>query len=167
MYFWNIDALKRQLAHGGLSEKQTYGYMLAYLVCSVAAVEMMRYFPEREPNAWTYFGSMMNLLIPVVGTMMAFRANGGESGVQFLSRYMSISFVVTLRFLARIFIMAVPFTVLLVVAVFVITEFKKNLSSSPIEIVFTGIYALLFFYIVEHMGEVARRNQVELMKPGL
>ncbi|MFZ6760721.1 hypothetical protein ACO0K9_26235 [Undibacterium sp. Ji50W] len=159
MYFWKIDALKRHLAHGSLSEKQMYGYMMAYLVFSATAVEMMRYLPEKEPNAWTYYGSMMNLLIPVVGTMMAFRANGGESGVQFLQRYMSISLVVTIRYMAMILMIGLPLAVLLIAIAILMTDFKNNFAGSPLEIVSSCAYALLYFFIVKHIREVATAQQ--------
>lgn len=147
MYFWKIDLLKAQLIAKGLTESQTYLYTLAYIIFSTFMVELMRYSPDTVFNEWTHFSSTMNVLIPVAGTMMAFRANGGASGVQFLQRYLSISIVASIRFMVFVII---P----LMVAIAILNP-ESPVSGSPFEILLSGCDALLFVFIVKHMREVA------------
>ncbi|MBC3920347.1 hypothetical protein H8L32_22985 [Undibacterium sp. CY18W] len=147
MYFWKIDLLKAQLIAKGLTENQTYLYTLAYIVFTTFMVELMRYSPDTVFNEWTHFSSTMNVLIPVAGTMMAFRANGGASGVQFLPRYLSISMVASLRFMVLVII---P----LIMTIATLNP-ESALSGSPFDLLFSACDALLFFFIVKHMREVA------------
>jgi len=147
MYFWKMDLLKAQLIAKGLTENQTYLYTLAYIVFTTFMVELMRYSPDTVFNEWTHFSSTMNVLIPVAGTMMAFRANGGVSGVQFLPRYLSISMVASLRFMVLVII---P----LIMTIAILSP-ESSLSGSPFDLLFSACDALLFFFIVKHMREVA------------
>ncbi len=147
MYFWKIDLLKAQLIAKGLTENQTYLYTLAYIIFSTFMVELMRYGPDTVFNEWTHFSSTMNVLIPVAGTMMAFRANGGASGVQFLQRYLSISIVASIRFMV--------FVIFPLMVAIAILNPESSVSGSPFEILLSGCDALLFVFIVKHISEVA------------
>ncbi|MFZ6721718.1 hypothetical protein ACO0LK_16295 [Undibacterium sp. Ji49W] len=147
MYFWKMDLLKAQLIAKGLTENQTYLYTLTYIVFTTFMVELMRYSPDTVFNEWTHFSSTMNVLIPVAGTMMAFRANGGASGVQFLPRYLSISMVASLRFMVLVII---P----LIMTIAIVNP-ESALSGSPFDLLFSACDALLFFFIFKHMREVA------------
>lgn len=147
MYFWKMDLLKAQLIAKGLTENQTYLYTMAYIVFTTFMVELMRYSPDTVFNEWTHFSSTMNVLIPVAGTMMAYRANGGVSGVQFLPRYLSISMVASLRFMVLVII-----PLIMTIAIF---NPESALSGSPFDLLFSACDALLFFFIFKHMREVA------------
>ncbi|WP_422976791.1 hypothetical protein [Undibacterium sp. Ji49W] len=142
-----MDLLKAQLIAKGLTENQTYLYTLTYIVFTTFMVELMRYSPDTVFNEWTHFSSTMNVLIPVAGTMMAFRANGGASGVQFLPRYLSISMVASLRFMVLVII---P----LIMTIAIVNP-ESALSGSPFDLLFSACDALLFFFIFKHMREVA------------
>lgn len=99
MFFWKIDDLKRLIVERGLSEAQTFYYILLFVGLSAAGVELVAYFPAVTPNAWTYVQSCLNFLIPIIGTVAAYHANGGARGKAFAAKYFSIGFVMLIRFL--------------------------------------------------------------------
>lgn len=99
MYFWKINELKKLIVQQGLSEAQIFRYILLFVVLSVVAVELVAYLPNEEPNGWDFLQSGLNLMMPVVGTVAAYRVNGGANGKAFAAKYFSISFVVIVRFL--------------------------------------------------------------------
>lgn len=63
---------------------------------------MNSYFPYKayeDRNEWDNIGSGLNIAIPILGTICAYRANGGAAGAAFAAKYFSISFVVGIRLL--------------------------------------------------------------------
>lgn len=155
MYFWKIKLLKQHLINNGLTEKQLFYYILIYAGLGALGVEMVGYFPNTEPDLWTYVSSAMNILIPILGTIAAFRENGGSSGIKFAERYFSIGLVVTLRFL----VLLIPI-ICLMVGYWIFTNGLHNdtpETTSPLETIVISIwYAALYFYIAKHIGNVAK-----------
>ncbi len=158
MYFWKIKLLKQYLINNGLTEKQLFYYILIYAGLGALSVEMVGYIPDTEPDLWAYVSSAMNILIPILGTIAAFRANGGSSGTKFAERYFSIGLVVTLRFL----VLLIPIVCLM--AVYWI--FTNGLNSNPSEtrlpletIVISVWYAALYLHIAKNIGDVATANR--------
>lgn len=152
MYFWKLDALKTQLAGQGLTQHQIYCYILVYVALTAIGVELTNYFPSESPNVWTYAQSVLNVLIPVLGTILIFRANGGASGVQFAARYFSIGFVVTVRFL----VFLVPVMIVMFIYWFVTYEGGETPTSLMEVAVFSAWYALLYAEIARHVRALAR-----------
>src|SRR5688572_24760682 len=99
MYFWKINDLKRLIVERGLSEAQAFYYLLLFVGLSAASIELITYFPATDPSAWNYLDSILNLVIPIAGTVAAYRANRGAAGKNFAAKYLSISFVISIRFL--------------------------------------------------------------------
>ncbi len=151
MYFWKIDALKQQLCSTGLSEKQLFYYILASVALNAVAVEALTYLPTDAPNAWTYASSAIDIAIPIGGTVLAFRVNGGASGVQFAARYFSIGLVATLRFIA----LFVPLMAALLVYWFATADSATEAGTTGLEVtVCSGWYAGLYLYIAKHVRAV-------------
>lgn len=156
MYFWKLDLLKKQLIANGLTEAQGYSYMLVYTIFGAIAIEMMAYIPHESVDGWTYFASLLNILIPAVGTVMAFRANGGASGTQFLSRYISISLISSIRYLVLILLSMIPLTIIAIM----LQGTGDIFESRVFELLFHATYVLLYLYIVKHVREVATATRV-------
>ncbi len=156
MYFWKIDLLKQQLATHGLTEKQLYYYILISVALSAIGIEAIGYIPGASPNAWSYVQSIINAAIPILGTIMAFRANGGESGVQFVARYFSIGFVATIRFM----VLLIPIMIAMEIYWFSSYDMENEISTTGIEVaVFSIWYALLYAYIAKHIRKVSIKDR--------
>lgn len=152
MYFWKLDSLKKQLAEQGLTEYQVYCYILVYVSLSAIAVELMRYLPAESHNVWTYVESALNIGIPILGSILIFRANGGASGSQFAARYFSIGLVVTIRFL----VLLIPVTIAMGIYWFFTYEGVETSTSWMEVAVFSSWYALLYANIAKHVRTVAQ-----------
>jgi uncharacterized membrane-anchored protein YitT (DUF2179 family) len=98
MYFWNIENLKKDITEGKLPEKDRFLYMLASLGLIAISMEIMSYNAIEDISYWDAINSIFNVLIILIGTVLSFNANGGSQGVDFLGKYISISFVMSIRF---------------------------------------------------------------------
>jgi membrane protein YdbS with pleckstrin-like domain len=155
MYFWKIGKLKQQLIEQGLTEKQLFYYILIYVALIAIDIEITGYFPYTEPDLWAYVSSALNIFIPIIGTIAAFRANGGSSGINFAERYISISFVVSIQFFVLGF--------LLIGVMMGYWCFNYGLENEwpdyPdwVAIIIAYIYyTMMYVYIVKHIGNIAK-----------
>jgi hypothetical protein len=145
MYFWKINDLKRLIVERGLSETQVFYYLLLFVGLSAASIELIAYFPATDPNAWNYLDSILNLVIPIVGTIAAYHANHGAAGKNFAAKYLSIGFVISIRFLVYLIPLIIVF-----------------LFSSPEEesdwfeiVLFAAWYVVMYARIVKHIRDTA------------
>jgi hypothetical protein len=99
MYFWDMRKLVDKLAKNQVNEKQIFCYFFIQLLIVYGTVELTRYFGNQTPNFWAIVDSVVFLAISAIGTWACFRANNGASGTDFLPRYISISFVASIRFM--------------------------------------------------------------------
>lgn len=102
MYFFNVEALKHQLRDKQLTQAHALSYLVALLV--------LWYLPIGQlgdgTTAWDEASFWASLVIMVSGTVMAYHANGGAQGEQFLERFISLSWVVFWRILPMLFLLA-------------------------------------------------------------
>ncbi len=157
MYFWKIDSLKKHLRENDLTEAQTFYYILLFVGLSAVGMELMPYFPIENPNSWNHIESVVNILIPTIGTIVAYRANGAAEGRQFAGKYFSISFVMAIRFLFYL----IP----AVIVLGVYYGLSVDWSSPDVEqafdtgwfevLLFSSWYAALYWRIVKHVRDAA------------
>ena len=98
MYFWKIEALKTDIREGNLTEKQKFIYAFIYIFSCEALLNLAAFTPNLDLNMWDGIYSVSSVIIMTVGTLFAFKANGGSLGTDFLGKYFSIGFVVVIRF---------------------------------------------------------------------
>jgi len=97
MYFIDLQGLKRELTTTGLREREKLEYLVA-LAFAYALAFTQAGFRGAEP--WSVAGWLMwiaGLLITIGGLLVCFRRNGGNSGQQFLERYLSVGWVLGMR----------------------------------------------------------------------
>lgn len=153
MYFWRINTLKQLLTEKGLSENSAFKYMLWYTALTAVGIEMVSYFPLEIVNNWDYIDSTLATIIPVAGTIFAYKSNGGDSGKDFLARYISISFVMVIRF-----------TLYLVPILFILTFYysstfdeETEIYTTPLEVTLFSIwYIALYYSIAKNINDVAK-----------
>lgn len=109
MYFFRIKPLKEELAGPGLIEKERLKYLLIWFVPQTLAL-----FTSRDSeDFWGFIGGFFIAGIELAGVLYAWRKNGGSEGRAFLDRYLSISWVVTVRTLIFVFaLIAIPMMIL-------------------------------------------------------
>lgn len=104
MYFWNINALKNDLSQGGISETESFKYLLANILINC--------IPSASSNtpddlAHTIY-PWVRIVIILLGTLYAFHKNGGQKGHDFILRYMSTLWVTGIRWAICI---SIPFMI--------------------------------------------------------
>lgn len=150
MYFWKIGELKKLIIKRGLSEKQIFHYILAYTILYVIGLELVTYVPRTDFNVWNYLLSGLNIAIPIVGTIAAYRANGGARGNAFAAKYFSIGLVMLIRF----FVYLLP----LMFVLFAFYGFFSEQSFDDEETIPTGWFDVLV-YTAWHIAMYVRMYQ--------
>lgn len=156
MYFWRMRALKKQLIEQGLTERQIYLYVLISVALTAFGVEVMGYCPYETPDFWIYANSALNICVPIIGTVVVFRANGGDSGVKFAERYFSIGLVAGVRFLVLLILLAIAFFTYMFA-----TEKEISTSGIVVTIVDGAWYVALYAYIAKQVYDVAQEKPVQ------
>ncbi|MCQ9103967.1 hypothetical protein [Vibrio alginolyticus] len=151
MYIWNIKGLKEQIRTGRLTEKDRFIYMFLTLIFTVLGIELALRIPIESGNVWDTISSVSSVLIPMLGTLLAYKANGADNGTDFLGRYFSISFVVAVRFFALLIPM---FALLFAYYMLVIPENPALVSTALDTLPFIAWQGLLYYQIVKHVGAV-------------
>ena len=100
MYFWNITALKQQLKNTGLTEIDSLKYLLLLSLIGMLPIPKPPYF-----STGTFLYYVFGAVIFVAGTIYCYQKNGGPSGKDFLTRYISLSWVLAIRFLPALLLL--------------------------------------------------------------
>jgi uncharacterized membrane-anchored protein YitT (DUF2179 family) len=151
MYFWRIEKLKEDIRANRLTEKDRFIYALIYIAVSAAAMEVMLYIPLENTNGWDFINSLSNVLIATVGTLFAFKANGSGNGKDFLGKFLSIGFVVSIRFLVYM----IPLMIALSVYYFFAFEEEDVIPSSVADVIpFLIWYVAIYWRLCVHIKQV-------------
>ena len=146
MYFWHIEALKTELVRQPLTEKQ----VLPYLVVFSALTAAVGIIPFGAINKWDMLGGGWSMLLAIVGTIYVYRQNGGEHGHHLLQRYLSIGWVVGVRWIAALMVIAVVYFSLLEV----LSEVSESTTWQDFVLLAVAEFAL-YWRIGHHIFEVA------------
>ena len=100
MKFLGIKALKKELSEGSLKQADLFGYWLA----STIVIQLALLPATNEPTLWEYLYWIASAVLAVVMLRRCYLANGGAAGAKFSDKFISISWVMTVRGLLMIFI---------------------------------------------------------------
>lgn len=156
MYIWKIEKLKEDLINDAVTQRDHFFYYFISMVVFLIAIEMIVRFSTESPNIWDNIYSLSNMLIPLVGTILTFRANGGANGKDFLGRYFSVGFVVTVRFLVWL----LPIFIVLAIYYSLFYSEEDVVASTPIDVIPFIIWTfLLYWRIVKHVKDVSSEQK--------
>lgn len=150
MYFWKIKKLNEQLITGALKESEKFKYLMASTIMYM--LSMIRY---GTANDYDTYSGVAYLIIGVMGLWYVYKCNGGEKGTLFLERYLSLSWVLSIRLIVLVLI---P---LLVISIIVEEVYLGGMSEETTLIdttliqVFTIIY---IFWLAKHIKYVANNS---------
>lgn len=153
MYFWKVESLKEDMANGIFTDKELIPYIVLSAGLYAVVIEMIGYLPYEDINVWTYVLSILNVLIPIAGTIYAYKCNGGSNGTNFASKYFAIGFVVGIRFLVYL----IPLMVLMTIYWVTVFGDQEELPTTIVEVVlFSFWYALLYFKMANHISDTVK-----------
>ncbi len=150
MYFWKIEKLKDDIKVGYFTEKDRFIYALIYFMSCAIGMEVMMLMPLENGNIWDFINSFSFVLIVLLGTICAFRANGSINGRDFLGKYLSIGFVMAIRFM----VYAIPLFIMLSIYYFYAFDEEECISSYIDVIPFLAWYAALYWRICVHIKQI-------------
>lgn len=153
MYLWKIESLKEDIKNGDFKDKELIPYVVVSAGLYAASIEIVGYLPYEDTNAWRYVLSIFNVLIPIAGTIYAYKYNGGANGMNFASKYFSIGFVVGIRFVVYL----IPLMVLMITYWVVVFADQEEWPTTILEVVlFSSWYAFLYFKMANHIGDTTK-----------
>lgn len=151
MYFWKIEKLKEDIKNDELVEKDKFIYALIYIVLCEVVLYTMAWIPIEDGNVWDVIDTVINVLIVLVGTIYAYKANGGGAGSDFLGRYFSIGFVVAVRFL----VLLIPIMSALALYYFYVLTEDEVIATTAIDVVPIIVWhAALYWRVCKHISDV-------------
>ena len=160
MFFWRIELLKDQLHEGPLGQRASFAYVVATVLLYTASTTVPGLWnAEPDPATgldWLTYG--LTVFLVGGGTCLAYRANGGQAGSDFASRYFALGWVLLIRLIV---LMLVPAMVLMLAVGaglgFIHTESERADTFFSWTGAAVGIAFEAFFYwrLVHHLGQVA------------
>lgn len=150
MYFWNIEALTQQLVSGEMTQQDLFKYLLANTIVYAIAL-----IPVGGSNSMDVLGGWLSVCISVGGVYLVYHFNGGANGRDILARYLTVAWVIAIRWLVMV---AIP--------VFVLSAFLQlaafgtlSEETSAIDVmVFTVVEVLYFAWVARRINLIARQT---------
>ena len=136
MYFWNIKALEKDLKEW-LPEKENMKYLMAYVILfTIGTIPIIV-----DPNLYDYIISFSMIAFVIIEIILLYKVNKWDNGKNFLSRYLSISWVVLLRSL--IFLMIPLFIVYIFINVYFLSN--PDLESTNISDIALNVFWVAWY----------------------
>ena len=150
MYLWKIEELNEQLVKGTLPESESFKYLMASTV--IYSLAMIQYM---TPNNYDTLSGFITLAVSVVGLWFIYKCNGGANGKYLLQRYMSIGWVILVRFIVILLIPTV--IVLILVQALVFGDVPEQ--TSLIDVVFMNVAEVVYIlWVAKHINKVATQT---------
>jgi hypothetical protein len=150
MYFWKIEHLKDDIRKGKLNEKERFKYAIVTFSLIALSMEGMYWMGVQNSNIWDVVYSIANISIQFLGILFAYKANNGAKGADFLGKYLSISFVTTMRFLVLI----IPFTIGLYFYYYYYFNIEEEISTTALDTIpFLIWLVVLYWRICVHIRQ--------------
>jgi hypothetical protein len=150
MYIWKIGELKTQLSQGELPEPEAFKYLMANTVLySLAAIQ---YF---NANHYDTLSGFLSLCIAVIGLWFIYKCNGGENGKHIIHRYLSVGWVVFVRF-AVLFILPVTVVFILFQELYLGGIHEET---TLFDVFFMSAAEVIYFlWVAKHINYVAKQS---------
>ncbi len=157
MYVWNIQALKDEIKSGNFGDKEAIPYIVVTIFLYELGFELMsRWGVVENYNVWDSVNTVLTIVITVLGTIYAYRQNGGSHGKDFANKFFAISFVMGIRFLV--------YSIGLIAVLILYWSYAYSDDEEiPTTFVEVGVYAmwylLLYYRIGKHIEDTVRSEE--------
>ena len=98
MVFWNIEKLLKQLSSQKLTQKELFFYLFGLTLIEIIFTNPFSSEGSYLSSMFDWFDWGIVLFCSLISIGVCFISNGGNQGKDFIERYISISFVMTIRY---------------------------------------------------------------------
>lgn len=154
MYFLRLEPLKRELAAGPLPAQRALPYAVAWMGLSTFVGNPQ--FSEPGSPGWDWFVTLFGVVAALLGTVAAYRANGGAEGSDFVGRLLAVWWVVGWRVLLML---ALP-----IMAVYLMLDPPGDADRAPriADLITTVLLTVpMYWRAAVHMRDIRRRSQAQ------
>ncbi len=149
MYFWKINKLKEDLVKQPLLESESFKYLIATTIVYSLAI-----IPFGRNNIWDIYMVLIMGIITIMGVYYAYQCNKGSNGTNFLQKYLSISWVVGIRWSL---LLALPVTFIYFVAIEIYVGIPESTILS--DVIFFNLLSITFFWLLgKHIKDMVKSN---------
>ena len=150
MYFWKLDKLNEQLISGPLDESESFKYLMANsIVYALAAIQY------DTANVYDTWGGLGAVIITIIGLILIYKINGGKDGANIMQRYLSIGFVVFIRFFI-LFLLPAVITFLIIQEIYFGGIAEETTLSFFILMIISEV--VLILWVAKNIQYVAKHN---------
>jgi hypothetical protein len=158
MYFWRIAALTEQLRRRPLDQRAAFLYILAWLMLFTLPSFSGDGTP-RDASSWAMY--LVYIVATVLGTLLAYQANGGAHGTDFAARYFALGWVLTIRLVV---LLGIPVLVVALLFSFVSAFLAASRGEQQtgdgaigwVTAVLTMIFEVVYYWRLMHHFSVVR-----------
>lgn len=128
MIFIKIRALEAKIINQELSEKDFFNYFIMYSLLAIlfCMPDLNTDENNKTTNIFYWIESSIDIFTILLTLILTFKVNQRGDDIDFVKRYVAISFVNTVRLLFFIFLIAIP--------IIIISAILINIFSSKIDI---------------------------------
>lgn len=152
MYFFNVNALARDLKNDKVTESEKAKYLFGTLL-----IETLAIFPSsRDFSLIKIFASIFGLLILVISFYLCFKANKKGDNKDFVSRFISLSFPLLLLLVGVIILLGI----VLFLAMSVAGTFREAQFAEFLQIITLPLSPLYYLILYRKIKFVAQKQSV-------
>ena len=144
MYFLSINNLKHDLISKKLTEYDAFLYLVSQSTIIYIAYLLKT---ETTTNNFDVFHDITSLFILILATYYCYVCNNKTNGTDFLLRFISISWVVTIRFVLITAILYVPFSII-----------RDGKETGLIDVIFNITLDIALYYRISHHIKIISNN---------
>lgn len=135
MYFWNVEKLKEDLKKQTVAEGEFFKYLFATVVLYCLGL-MLPY----TADIWYKLSTLLMTIITASGLYYVFKCNGGKNGKNFLEKYTSLGWVVSVRWSVLV---ALPSIIISLIILGVIGPSLYVIEGFLIDLVYVSYFWML------------------------
>lgn len=144
MYIWDTNALIQDLKNNKVNQKEQFKYALAFSVLSVVGSDPSLAIGLKYTSMDT-ISSVVMLLITIFGLVFCFKANEKVDGKDFILRFFTMGFPITIRFVAIILPISIIFGFLEASLDANYDEMAEYSVTSLYQVILVGVAQLIFY----------------------
>jgi hypothetical protein len=148
MYVWRIEKLKQSLVQEQVSDTEAMKYLIGFVCVNATPLQ----FSQPLKDMWEILYFAATLLMIGGGVYYAYQSNGGKAGTQFLCRYISLGWVVSLRW------------VVFVAPTLAVGWFVADIDEERLSVIWHVAWALAYIGLCWRIGVHVRAVAQQSMK---